>query len=152
MLLPTQCKRKNLEEDDMPLLLFVLSLKEKKKLQEEGDDNCTFLNLLRSWVQDQAQKKQKKKKKKKGTKKGKKKKKHCKEKQTEKKFWQRWRKRLSYMEELGEVEGNRLYMDEHAQKAMEWRLNKRKREELHGKKQKKKQESKKKNQKKKYII
>ena len=41
------------------------------------------------------------------------------------------------MEELGEVEGNRLYMDEHAQRSKQWRLNKRRREDADEKQQKK---------------
>ena len=165
LLLHKQCKRKNLEDpvqalpaqededDGMTVMQFVLNLRNKKKQQEQDDDHLTLLDLLRNSVQDQAQKKHKKekKRKKKGMRK-KKKKKHTKQQQADKKFWQRWGKRLSYMEELGEVEGNRLYMDEHAQNAKAWRCwNKRKREEEDEKKQEKKQQKKKSQKEKKYT-
>ena len=124
-------------------------LQGKRKQQEEDEDNAPLKCLLENWVQDKGQKKDEdkgpaqKKQKKQKKKKKKKKKKYNKTKETEKKCWQRWAKRLRYMEELGEVEGNRQYMDEHAQKSKQWRLNKRKREDANKKKQKKNKSSKK---------
>ena len=58
--------------------------------------------------------------------------------ETNQKFWNRWRKRAAYMEELGEEEGNLLYKAEQAKKMQKQRGEaKRKKQGKKKKKQKK---------------
>ena len=55
------------------------------------------------------------------------------------KFWQRWRKRAAYMEELGEEAGNLLYKVEHVEKRQKEREKAKKKARQKGKKKPKKQ-------------
>ena len=106
------------DSDDVTLLEFILNIKANRK-QEEVDK--TLAVMLKEAKQAEGTMQQSlKQQKKKARRKTKKRRTRCKEKarkktavqEADKKWRQRQAKRTGYMEELGEVAGNRLYLDD----------------------------------------
>ena len=106
------------DSDDVTLLEFILNIKEKRKQEE---DDKTLADILKEAKQAEGTMQQSlKQQKKEARRKTKKRRTRCKKKarkktavqEADKKWRQRQAKRTSYMEELGEVAGNRLYLDD----------------------------------------
>jgi hypothetical protein len=103
--------------------------KREGEQKEQAEDDMSLLDHLRQALQKKHQQEEDDRKQ------SKKKARH----DADRKFWQRWKKRAAYMEELGGEAGNLLYKVEHADKRQKQREKAKKKARQKGKKRPKKQ-------------
>jgi hypothetical protein len=131
------CVAKSMEEalvedpdDGLTVWEYLCKAWKKEKEQKEQDEDALTLHaFLKQALQEKCkeQENHRKQNKKKARQ------------EAVKKFWQRWKKRAAYIEELGEEAGNLLFKAEHANKIQRQREKARKKTRQKGKKKPKKQ-------------